>query len=44
VAFEQDAELIAMGARGRGTLGSLFVGSVAQQVLRLSEMPVPLVS
>jgi nucleotide-binding universal stress UspA family protein len=32
-----------MGTRSRAALGSLFVESVAQQVLHLSEMPVPLV-
>lgn len=34
---------IAMGTHGRGAVGSLFIGSVAQQVVHLAQMPVLLV-
>jgi nucleotide-binding universal stress UspA family protein len=43
VAQECGAEQIAMGTHGRGALGSLFIGSVAQRVAHLATVPVLLV-
>lgn len=43
VANEQHADLIAMTTHGRGGLSRLFVGSVADEVLRISHCPVLLV-
>jgi nucleotide-binding universal stress UspA family protein len=43
VAREAGADQIVMGTRGLGTLGNLFLGSVATQVVRLAEIPVTLV-
>lgn len=34
---------VVMGTRGMGALGSVFLGSVAQRVVHLAEMPVTLV-
>jgi nucleotide-binding universal stress UspA family protein len=39
-AAECGAEQIAMGTHGRGAVGSLFIGSVAQRVAHLSNIPV----
>jgi nucleotide-binding universal stress UspA family protein len=39
-AQECGADQIVMGTHGRGALGSLFIGSVAQRVVRLSKLPV----
>ncbi len=36
----QDCDLIVMGSHGRGTFGSLFLGSQALQVLAHSKIPV----
>jgi nucleotide-binding universal stress UspA family protein len=36
-------DLIALGAKGRGTIADLLLGSVAQRVLTMAEMPVVLV-
>ena len=43
VAQECRADQIAMGSRGMGALGSFFMGSVAQRVVHLAEVPVLLV-
>ena len=37
------ADQIVMGTHGRGTVGTFFIGSVAQQVVHLAPMPVTLV-
>ena len=42
-AKECGAEQIVMGTRGRGALGSFFIGSVAQRVVHLANVPVLLV-
>jgi nucleotide-binding universal stress UspA family protein len=36
-------DLIALGAKGRGAIADLLLGSVAQRVLTMAEMPVVLV-
>jgi nucleotide-binding universal stress UspA family protein len=38
-----NADMIVMGSHGHGTFGSLLIGSVAQKVLSMSEMPVLIV-
>jgi len=43
VAAECGADQIVIGTRGMGALGSLFLGSVAQRVIQLAEVPVLLV-
>ncbi len=43
VATECGADQIVLGTRGMGALGSLFMGSVAQRVIHLAEVPVLLV-
>lgn len=42
-AAEQKVDQIAMGTHGRGAIGSLFLGSVAQRVLHVATVPVLLV-
>ena len=42
-AREQHCDLIAMGTRGMGAVGTLVLGSVATKVIHLSETPVLLV-
>lgn len=40
VARERSVDIIAMGTRGMGALGNLFLGSVAQKVVHLAPVPV----
>ena len=40
VAHEFNAQLIVVGTRGRSALAGLLVGSVAQRLLHLSDLPV----
>jgi len=42
-AEELGCDGIIMGTQGRGTLGSLFMGSVAVKVVHLTKLPVTLV-
>ena len=44
VAREVGARQIIMGTRGLGSLGNLFLGSVAAKVVRLADVPVTLVT
>jgi len=39
-AREHDIDLVIMGTHGRGTLGHLLMGSVAERVVRLASCPV----
>ena len=43
VANEHGVDQIVLGSHGRGTMGSLFIGSVSQRVVHLSQVPVLLV-
>jgi nucleotide-binding universal stress UspA family protein len=43
LARKEKAQLIVMGTRGRSTLGRVFMGSVAQEVVSASKVPVLLV-
>jgi len=43
VVREVGADQIVMGTHGLGSLGNLFLGSIATQVVRLSQVPVTLV-
>jgi nucleotide-binding universal stress UspA family protein len=43
VAEERGVDQIVMGTHGKGALGSLFLGSVAQRVVHRAKMPVLLV-
>jgi nucleotide-binding universal stress UspA family protein len=42
-AMEKGCDGIVMGTRGKGALGSLLMGSIAQKVVHLAEVPVTLV-
>jgi nucleotide-binding universal stress UspA family protein len=43
VAEEQRVDQIVMGTHGRGAIGTLLIGSVAQRVVHLAKVPVVLV-
>lgn len=43
VAAQSGVDQILMGTHGRSTMGTLFMGSVAQRVVHLAPMPVTLV-
>ncbi len=43
VANQHGVDQIVLGSHGRGTVGSLFIGSVSQRVVHLSQVPVLLV-
>ena len=43
VAQEKGVDQIVMGTHGRGAVGSLLMGSVAQRVMHLAKVPVVLV-
>ncbi|EHK63513.1 universal stress protein [Achromobacter arsenitoxydans] len=42
-ANDHGCDRIVMGTRGNGTLANIFIGSVANQVVQLAQMPVTLV-
>ena len=44
IATERDVDLIVMGTHGRRGLSRLFLGSIAEKVVRLSPVPVLTVS
>ena len=43
IAQEKGVDQIVMGTHGRGAVGRLFLGSVAQRVIHLAPMPVTVV-
>jgi nucleotide-binding universal stress UspA family protein len=43
VAQDKGVDQIVMGTHGRGAVGRLFLGSVAQRVIQLAPMPVTVV-
>ncbi|MCP4074024.1 MAG: universal stress protein [Hyphomicrobiales bacterium] len=43
VAIEKEVDLIVMGASGKGGIGTFFLGSVSQEVLKKSACPVTIV-
>lgn len=43
LAAEQSVDQLVMGTHGRGAIGSLFLGSIAQRVVHLAPVPVLLV-
>ncbi|MES2878938.1 MAG: universal stress protein [Pseudomonadota bacterium] len=43
IAKEQQVDMIAMGTRGMGAIGSMLLGSVAQKVIHQSDVPVLLI-
>lgn len=43
IAAAQHCDLIVMGTHGRGRIGNIVLGSVAQKVLHLTRTPVTLV-
>ena len=42
-ASDRHCDMIVMGTRGMGTIGSLLMGSVATKVVHLADVPVALV-
>jgi len=43
VAIDKEVDLIVMGASGKGGIGTFFLGSVSQEVLKKSACPVTIV-